>query len=359
MRAFALVLAALLPGLALAQTPATPPPLRFVGTVEKVVVTQDGTAQSLYKASPGKPLRMSTSGAMTLVLTARPLIDKSVSKPSPVSITILVAGTGSAPVIAKDSLAVDGMRGEVTAALAAGPSKTIRLPIPTNAAMVEISAEGAGVAIAFSRTAYVAPVASLEPSLDDSVLAAIPMIRKSVEKFSVGAKAGVVVPGGADLGWGGGSQNLYAGGELRFTPPQLERRLSICLESGIYELHESRTIVATQPIGSNDAGDLSRSTRIVPLLLGASWRVPIGEETALHAGAGAGMGFTRRIESVRFRSDRTTTGSVGAGYLRFAADRKIGRGRVLALEGTWLHAAGDDPTYLGGFVTTLHYRVTY
>lgn len=342
------------------------PPMRFVGPVEKATVTQNGVSQAVYKVTPGKPVRIATSGSMTLVVTARAIvIETDAAAPSPM-LTLAVSGTagGAALSTVRESITVDATtRLPVSAWIAASAAKSVRVPIGVPAAFVDITADAPGVLLTFSRAGYAAPVASdapgTEPRLDDSVLAAIPMIRKSVERFSVGAKAGMFVPAGADQGFGG-FHNLYAGAELRFTPPQLERRLSIAIEGGVYRVRERETILGAEPIGSSEGGDVVIGTRVSPLLVGAGYRFEAGDDWALRASAGAGASFHVRTEKVRFRGDVSRNETRPAVFLRGGVDRKIGRGRAIAIEAGWLHDfAGTGDEYVGGFMTTVHYRVLY
>lgn len=365
MRTLAVVLAALalLPvRLALAAEP----PLRFVGAADKATVTEKGVSQSVYKVTPDKPIRLATSGAMTLVVTARAIvIEADAAAPSPV-LTLAVSGSAGGVNLAtvRETIAVDGTtRLPVSAWLAASAPKTVRVPIAAKTAFVDIRAEAPGILLTFARTAYGAPVATTlagtEPRLDDSVLAAIPMIRKSVERFSVGAKAGLLVPAGAEQGFGG-FQNLYAGAELRFTPPQLERRLSIAVEGGVYQVRDRETIGGVEPIGPSGGGDIVIATRVSPLLAGVGYRFELGGTYAVRTAAGLGASFNARTEQVRFRPDRSRTEARPAAFVRAGLDRRIGRGRAVAIEAGWLHDfAGRDDGYVGGFVSTLHYRMLY
>lgn len=365
----ALSLLASLPALAadiVAAAPAAPAPLRFIGAVEKATVTQNGVSQVVYKVTPQKPIRIATSGAMTLVVTARAIVvEKNATAPSP-TLTFAVTGTSGGVVLAtlRESITVDGStRLPVSAGLAASAQKTVRVPIAQSSTFVEITSDEPGALVTFSRTAYAAPVATTatgtEPRLDDSVLAAIPLIRKSVERFSVGAKAGMLVPGGADQGFGS-LQNMYVGAELRFTPPQLERRLSVSLEGGVYQVRDRETILGAEPIGSSDGGDVVIATRVSPLLVGVGYRFELGDTYALRASTGFGASVNARTEEVRFRADKTHTETRPAAFVRAGLGRRIGRGRAVALETGWLHDfAGRDDGYVGGFVTTVHYRMLY
>lgn len=350
---------------------AAPPPIRFTRLVEKVVVVDKGAKQTLYKVGTDKPLRLETAGAMTLLLLVRPFVDAAAAPPM---LTVAVTSSSGGPAAAtqRHAIAVDDVRIAAGAGLTLAGTRVIRVPIAATSAKVEIRVDaGQSAAVGFARGPFApptAPVVAVAPKptrapqpttgFDDSVLDAIPMIRRSVEHFSVGPKGGVIVPVGADVGWGG-SQNLYAGAELRFTPPQLERRLSLGIEASIFEVRDRDTIVGAQPIGSSEGGDVVISTRVVPVLAGVSYRFPIGESAAVCAGGGAGAAFARRTEHVRFRANTTESGASGAGFLRLAADRKVGRGRAISLEATWLHSPASGGAQLGGLTTAVHYRLVY
>lgn len=350
------------PPAAPAATPAAAPAaLRFLGPAEKVTLTEAGRSSTLYRVTPGRSVRIGTSGAMSLLVTARPFVDAAAT---PVTLGIVVTDAAGVATTRTESLPPDAATRVAIpgGAVAAGP-RVIRVPIAAASATVELRVDaGSGALVSFARTGYLPPVtasaARPEPALDDSVLEAIPMIRKAVERLSIGPRAGVVIPARGDLAFGG-LANVYAGAEVRFTPPQLERRLSLCLEAALYEVRDRDAIVGAEPIGSSAAGDVRTATRVVPVMAGLRYRLPIADSLGLHAAAGGGAAFLRHTERVGFRDDRATSNATGAAYVRVGADRKIGRGRALSLDVSWIHPLDASRGYGGGLVTGVHYRLLY
>ena len=351
-----------------AAPPAAAPvaPLRFIGTAEKVTLSENGAApQTMYRLTHTAPVKLATTGQMSLLLTARPLLAAG-AKAEPITVTVVLTDASGASATMRETFAPDATtRIAAGAGLTASAPRTVRIPIASAIATVELRADRApGALLSFSRTGFSGASVAMspgrtDPKLDESVLEAIPMIRKSVERFSVGPRAGFVVPPGGDLAFGG-LANVYLGAEMRFTPPQLERRLAVCLEGALYEIRDRETIVGTEPIGSSDAGDVLVATRVAPVMAGLRYRFSFAESLGLFAAGGGGAAFTQRIETVRFRDDRSRGGVTGAAFVRVGADRKVGRGRSLAFDVTYLHLLdGKNTGYLGGLVTGVHYRLLY
>jgi hypothetical protein len=192
----------------------------------------------------------------------------------------------------------------------------------------------------------------------------LPLIRRRVERLGLGPRIAYVVPAGPVDGGTDGTSNLFAGAELRFTPSLFDRQLSFTGEGGVYVLRDVEPLSATSPFGMASAGEVTVSTRIVPLLGGAVWRVKLGSDRrAAFAGANGGVVLTTRTEEVDFRAPTRTSDTRAGAQARVGYEQKVGPGRTV-LEASYLHVtAGEESdlndTYLGGAFVGMQYRLIF
>lgn len=384
--------------------PAATPPLRIVGSANPVTFQEGGATQTYYRLAPGKPIELATSGPMVLLVPARAIgeIAGAVTR----TLTVVVLVPGAAPVTYREVLPdarATGKTVDLSDNSFALPMKMIRVPITAPAATVRINVDvvpGAVVGFARSPLAGISaaptprpaatPVAAVSPAktplpavasatpaptpaatLDtppedpaaSMPMMPLPLIRRRVERLGLGPRVAYVFPTGAvDTGGDAGS-NVFAGAELRFTPSIFERALSFTAEGGVYTLRDVEPLNATTPFGISTEGNVTVSTRVVPLLGGTLWRVKIsGDKRAVFAGANGGVVLATRTEEVDFRDSRSTSETRFGAQARVGFDQKLGPGRTV-IEASYLHVtAGEDEvndTYLGGALLGLQYRFVF
>lgn len=378
------------PAPALAQAP--PPPLRIIGKAQPVTFQENGQTRTYYRLVPGKPLELSTAGEMTLLLPVR-AIGGGVVAPS---ISVLVTGSGVPPKAHKETLLLSGAAVALSDGSTALAPRVVRVPIAHDGATVRISVDAApGAIVGFARapldgasaaapaaTPAPAPAAAVaaplgdpsappaDPALDAGPggdpmagmpIMPLPLIRRRVERLGLGPRVAYLIPAGAA---DPGTSNVYAGAELRVTVPAFERRLAFTAEAGTYTLTDTEPLNATSPFGVSTENEVKISTRVVPLLGGAIWRVKLGsgDRQAAFAGANGGIVLTTRTENVEFRGDTTTSDTRFGAQARVGFERKMGPGRTV-LEASYLHVTeGEDglnDTYLGGALVGLQYRFVF
>ncbi len=406
--AFALMTAA--PALAQA------PPLKIVGGSKKVTFNENRQVQTYFRIEPGKSLKLATNGSMLLLVPARPLIG--VAGQAKAEILVSVGAPGKAPQTYRETLTDQPPMVTLSdGTLASGP-KVLRIPIESASAMVEISTSSEpGAIVGFARaplpkvaTPKATPVPIPMPGMPmpgatpkvampmpmpmpggggtSTAATSMPMpggagvpapvlvptgplIRRKVERLSLGPKVAAVVPAGSVSPPGGGDlSNLYLGAEMRFTFPVLERRFSIGAEAGQYTLRDVENAYATTPFGATLETEVEVSTRVTPILAGAQWKMKMGgDRRAVFFGAAGGPVLTSRTETVTFRdpvqSEEMRFGAQG----RLGFEQKLGPGRAV-IEASWIHvteSAKKDETsatqtidpYLGGALLGLQYRFVF
>jgi len=396
------------PALSQAQAPPPPPPLKIVSVSERVMFTENGVAQSFFKVVPERPLKLATSGAMTLVVFVRPLAG---SRQLDVSITV---DAGGAPKLMTSSISASLPVITLSDGSAAYAAKVISVPIDGAMASVSVEIPSGAAVVGFARmphpgasapvaaaptpapastpapvaptptpaapllpggstaTALKLPGAPVLPGASAPANPALPvamalpggtLIRRRVERLSLGAKVAAVVPAGAvDPLYGDGTTNVYLGAELRATLPVMERKISLCAEAGTYQLKDIASVQNTSPFGSSLDADVTVTTKVIPIVGSVVYKVKLSEHRALYAGAGGGPVLTSRTEEIAFRNPTTTSETRMAGIGRAGAEQKVGPGRVV-LEGSYIHVlSGKDPrdtTYLGGALVGLQYRFIF
>lgn len=385
-----LTLAFALPALAAAQAPT--PPLRIVGKAQAVTFQENGQTRTYYKLVPGKPLELATAGEMTLLLPAR-AIGGGARAPS---ISVLVTSPGATPKAQKETLSVVGGQVALSDGAKAFAPRVVRVPIPFATATVRLSVDFApGAIVGFARvplegataaaatptpapaaTPSVAAASPLgDPAAPDPSLGAgpggdptmgmpimpLPLIRRRVERLGIGPRVAYMIPAGAV---DPGSSNVYAGAELRVTVPAFERSLAFTAEGGTYTLTDTEPLNATSPFGVATENEVTVSTRVVPLLGGAIWRVKLGsnDRQAVFAGANGGIVLATRTEEIEFRGATSESETRYGAQARLGVEKKIGPGRTV-LEASYLHVTPSEDeqndTYLGGAFLGLQYRFVF
>lgn len=376
---------------------AEPPPLSFASVPDKVPLTEGGTTRTWYRVSPEKPLRLTAGQALTLVVTARPVVADAdptllvtvgdgppISQLLPSAGATLVPGPGLSagpmrairvPVAAAKSLvSISVNRGAALVLFGLQPASTTALPAATPAAtpaaLVAASPTPTAAATPFSMDAIPSrtptAVAAATPAALDAVAAptlpltpVIPFIPKQVERLGLVPKIGGLVPLGAVDG-PGGFNNVYVGAELRYSLRAWGRRLAIGGEVGTYRVRNTEQIVATTPFHGSVDDDVEFGYRVTPVLGTAVYRFASSRRAGFYAGAGLGLASVSRQESLRLRAPESTSRTTPAAQMRLGAERRAGVG-WLAFEASYLHVVNDPDVepYLSGPLVGLQYRFAF
>lgn len=380
---------------ALAQGPAaTPQPFKIVSGEERVTANDKGVSQSYYKVVPGRPLKIIASGPMLVLMPARPIVGSgAIFQPIDLAVTVDPLN-GTSPKVFRETLTDEpGLVTLSDNSMAAG-AKVLKIPIEVATAHVMVSVgAGSGAVIGLARTplpytpvtvtpqatptpaviAAATPIAQPTPLLMPGgnprapgggiVVPGGPLIRRKAERLSLGTRVDAVVPAGSvDPLYGDGATNVYVGAELRFTFPQMDRKLSLSAETGSYQLKDVAPIAVTGPFASTIDTDVTITTRVTPVLGSLLYKIKLGEKRALFASGGGGVVLTSRTEEVSFRDPTTTADTRPAAVGRAGFEQKIGPGRVV-VEGAYLHVVPgtgqNKDTYLGGGLFGLQYRFIF
>lgn len=367
-------------------------PLRFLSRTDPIDVTAGGKTVRYFRVTPGKPLKMEVSEPMELVLNVLPLLapDAIPDVGDTVKLRVSVANHKSLSA----SVPIDPKRlTKLADGSTASAPKRLRLPIKA-AGRITIQARSGRAAVTFSVRPAAKSVATgatggtlgsvdgdqtdsgdtgdagetvAEPVPDEGTapdptagLPIVPMIRKRVERLSLGVKTGAIIPTGpVDAIYGAGIENVYFGAEIRYSLPFAQRRFGLSVEAGRYVLVDEEDLVGTDPFGGSVNDQVRVTHEVVPLIGDFVFKQPLGSKQAVFVGVGGGMALTAQTESVEFRPDVTTRSSQVAARARGGYEMKVGPGR-LVLEGAYLHLLNETGTpFLGGAFGGLQYRFVF
>lgn len=359
-------------------------PMRFLSAVKPVELQTDGKSVRYYMVTPMRPVKLQVNQPMTLLVAARPL-----AASGKTAFRVALGGE----VKATKTLQVEAAQvATLTNGIKVGGQQVTALEVTQVPATVSVQSKGPIVVRFGSRksststppltneppdtagtsttdppggsTAADAPGDDAPEPPDTNLeggVPVMPLIRRRVERLSLGIKSMAVVPTGpVDPIYGEGLTNVYFGAEIRYSMPFAQRRFGVALEGGRYELLDREVVTATDPFGSSISEDVTVHSSIVPLMADFVFKQPFGgRKRAVFAAVGGGVAFLDQEEEVAFRpttrSSQTQFGARG----RLGFEQKIA-GNFLVLETSYLHLlnASGEP-FLGGAFAGLQYRFVF